>query len=503
MDGTQTPIVMRGEKLRKSFGGQTILNDASFTMRQGEVILLRGPNGSGKTTLLNMLTGNLEPDAGTLQIFGEKKAGEAFSFPQGALAALNPFNRFSPEGIAHEGLSRTWQDIRLFPSHSLRDNVALAIKHQIGERFLTALFRHRAVRAEQQGLAAQADALLGRFGLGGREGSSADMISLGQSKRVAIARSVQAGAHILLLDEPLAALDVNGINDVLGLLRDLVSEHKVTLLIVEHVFNIPRILDLATSVWTLREGKIVSEDPQQIRGEAIRESTDGVGPWLASLSTHSPIERHILPGGALLSSVRLDGAAGPEPMLAVEDLVVSRGHRPVVGRADESGRVVGLNFSIAKGCVAVLQAPNGWGKTTLLDALCGAIPPSRGRIVLNGRDVARLPIWERVRRGLCVMQSRDNAFPNLTVDESLKLARVDSVPQNVRPFLGKAISALSGGQRQKVAAACAMAGSAGRVMILDEPFSMLDMAAIEAIQAAIAANREGATLILLPAASIG
>ena len=329
------------------------------------------------------------------------------------------------------------------------------------------------------------------------------MVSLGQSKRVAIARSIQAGSHILLLDEPLAALDVNGIRDVLGLLRDMVNEHKVTLVIVEHVFNIPRILDLATTVWTLREGKIVTERPEDVRAQAVTETTDAVGPWLASISAGAQVERQVLSGGALLSSITLDGAGGGDALLSVEDLVVNRGRRPVVGRADEKGKVTGLSFKVARGTVAVLQAPNGWGKTTLLDALCGTIPPSSGRIVLKGRNVSRLPTWERVRHGMSIMQSRDNAFPNLTVDESLQLARIKGVPETVRPFLGKSISALSGGQRQKVVAACAMSGPAGRVMILDEPFNMLDMPAIDGIQSAIAQNRDGATLILLPAASSG
>mgnify|MGYP001195777005 CR=1 FL=1 len=495
-------VVMRGEGLNKSFGGQTILKDASFTMRRGEVILLRGPNGSGKTTLLNMLTGNLQPDSGTLQIFGEH-AGTAFRFPQGSIAAANPFNRFSPEGVAHEGLSRTWQDIRLFPTHTLRENVVLAIKRQLGERFLPALFRPGAVKREQARLAADADALLQRFGLAGRENSSGDMVSLGQSKRVAIARTVQAGAHIVLLDEPLAALDGKGIDDVLGMLREMVAQHGTTLLIVEHVFNIPRILDLATTVWTLKDGKIVSENPADVREEAAEQSTDVVGPWLASLADGAEVREQLLPGGARLSSIRLTPEGAGDVLLSVEDLIVRRGRRPVVGRADAQGRVQGLSFRVERGTVAVLHAPNGWGKTTLLDALSGVIPPSSGRIVLKGGAVQNLPTWERVRRGLSIMQSRDNAFPNLTVDESLALAGLATPPETVVPFLGKTVSQLSGGQRQKVAAACAMANPAGRVLLLDEPFSMLDKPAIAGIQEAIAANRDGATLILLPAPSQG
>src|SRR6185295_16083726 len=94
------------------------------------------------------------------------------------------------------------------------------------------------------------------LGLRGREISSCDKISLGQSKRVAIASSVQAGAQILFLDEPLAGLDSPGITDVIALLGQVVREQQITLVIVEHVFNIQRILDLATTVWTLEKGRV-------------------------------------------------------------------------------------------------------------------------------------------------------------------------------------------------------------------------------------------------------
>ena len=503
-DFSNAPAVMRGSNLSKSFGGQTILKDAGFELRQGEVVLLRGPNGSGKTTLLNMLTGNLQPDSGEIQIYGGETEGDAFRFPMGALANLNPFNRFSPEGIAHEGLSRTWQDIRLFPTHSLRENVVLAIKRQKGEKLFNALFRKGKVTTEQKELAAKADALLTRFGLGGRETSSADMVSLGQSKRVAIARTVQAGAHIVFLDEPLAALDAKGIDDVIRMLGDMVRDHKVTLVIVEHVFNIPRIMELATSVWTLRGGKIEIDSPEETRAAIRDEERDAIGPWLESLTSGKAVAHDILPGGAKLSSVSLvDGAEQDDVLLELDDLVVARGLRPVVGRADADGKVKGVSFKVRRGTVAVLQAPNGWGKTTLLDALSGVIRVSRGKINLHGSAVQHLPTWERIQRGMSIMQSRDNAFPNLTVDESLELAGLAQAPEAVQPFMGRSVSALSGGQRQKVVAACAMANTEGRLVILDEPFSMLDMPSIAGIQAKIAANTGGATLILLPAASQG
>ena len=114
------PVVMRASGLHKRFGGQVILDEAEFELRRGEIVLLRGPNGSGKTTLLNILTGNLEPDAGHIEIAADAALGtEDFRFPPSFLHGLNPVDHFTPERIANEGVSRTWQDIRLFPTHSL------------------------------------------------------------------------------------------------------------------------------------------------------------------------------------------------------------------------------------------------------------------------------------------------------------------------------------------------------------------------------------------------
>ena len=497
------PVVMRANGLHKRFGGQVILDEAEFELRRGEIVLLRGPNGSGKTTLLNILTGNLEPDAGNIEIAAEEALGtENFKFPPSWLAGLNPVDHFTPERIANEGVGRTWQDIRLFPTHSLRDNVVLAMKNQTGENPIAVFFKRATINKEESEWGQQADGLLSRFGLGGREASSADMISLGQSKRVAIARTVQAGARILFLDEPLAALDANGIRDIMGLLAELVKEHAVTLVIVEHVFNIPKVLDLATTVWTIDNATIRVESPDEVRKESFHNEGDALRPWLTELAgSEDAIVDVALPGGALLSHVQINPALSDQPGLDVEDLVVRRGRRPVIGRTSADGQVEGLSFSVPRGSLAVLQAPNGWGKTTFLEALSGIIPTSGGAMKLYGKAVHKMPTWTRIGEGLAVMQSRDNAFPNLSVDESLQLANVDDPPENVRPFMGRRISDLSGGERQKVAAACSLANAKDTVTILDEPFGMLDVASIPKLQAEIAANTTGATLILVPAAS--
>jgi ABC-type branched-subunit amino acid transport system ATPase component len=191
--------VLSVRNLVKRFGGQTVLNGVSVDLKEGEIVLLRGDNGAGKTTLLNILTGNLEPDQGTISVSLNSngvKTRELFKFPHTFWTNLNPFNHFTPERIAREGVGRTWQELRLFTRSSLLNNIAVATPSQLGENQLMALMRRQAVRKQENEIQEQSKVMLWKLGLEGRENSSADSISLGQSKRVAIARAVQESSYL-------------------------------------------------------------------------------------------------------------------------------------------------------------------------------------------------------------------------------------------------------------------------------------------------------------------
>ncbi len=172
-------IVLSARGLCKAFGGQVVLRDVSFDLKPGEVVLLRGENGSGKTTLLNILTGNLEPDAGELHL-SVNSAQEVFRWPRRWWQNLSPFDHFTPERIAWEGVGRVWQDIRLFSTMTVLDNVALATSKQVGENPIMALLRLGRDNKEELYTQEQAGKWLNGLGLGERLNSSCDKISLGQ-----------------------------------------------------------------------------------------------------------------------------------------------------------------------------------------------------------------------------------------------------------------------------------------------------------------------------------
>lgn len=472
-------VILRTREVNKAFGGLRVLNSVSLELHRGEVILLRGDNGSGKTTLLNILTGNLKPDSGLIELSIDR-VNKRFAFPRAWWRELNAFDPFSPERMANDGIGRTWQDIRLFSTQNILDNIAVASPKQLGENPIWTVLRPSKVHhQEETNLRAVRD-VLQSLGLDNRATSSADRISLGQAKRVAIARAVRAGAKILLLDEPLAGLDNQGIRQVLSLLKELVENYQITLVIVEHVFHFPRLLKIVNTVWTLGMGQLMVQTPSEVRAEFARTAGDGLRNWMASLAGGTEIADRQLNSGAVLSSFVPRGLHRGKPLLEVENLVVCRGGRLVIGQ-DQDGQIEGLSFVIHEGEIAVLHAPNGWGKTTLLEALTGLLKISSGTIKLKGRRIESMAPWNRAELGMSMLQARNQIFSNLTVAETLRLTGVNRIPKELEPNLRRKMSSLSGGQKQRVAIACAVETGRDTVLLLDEPFSALDANTIKII----------------------
>jgi branched-chain amino acid transport system ATP-binding protein len=500
---TDSTTLLHVKELRKSFGGQVILNGVDVDLREGEVVLLSGENGSGKTTLLNILTGNLEPDSGVVR-YGLDGSNRTYRFPRRWWQEMNPWDHYRPEFVSREGIGRTWQDIRLFSKLTLQDNIDIAIPSQPGENPLRALFSLGQNSTFSPHNNSDALTMLDRLGLTGREKSSADMVSLGQSKRVAIARAVVAGARVLFLDEPLAGLDRQGIKDVLSLLESLVRERNFTLVIVEHIFNQHHLHGFVTTEWFLKSGKIEvckSRDSKANRytslGNGAASQHGGRPEWVSLLTgDDTEVTDELLPRGALLTRARRRGYSQQtaKPVLEISQLTVKRGHRIVIG-LDDQGDEVGFNLTLFEGEAAVLQAPNGWGKSTLYAAIAGLLPIAQGKIHLRGRDLTGLPVWERFRLGLSVLPSTLHTFPRLTVKESLRLAGDTNMTEALSNFADRPISSLSGGQKQRVALASMRSGD---LNIYDEPLTGLDRPDPFIERCLLDASSGGTSFVLMP-----
>jgi ABC-type branched-subunit amino acid transport system ATPase component len=477
----EQPVLVRFRGLQKSFGGQTVLNSISGEIRHGEVILLRGENGSGKTTLLNILTGCLEPDCGTIEFcpHGEYKE-EAFRFPRAWHQELNPFKHFSPERVSRLGVGRTWQDVRLFRSLDLADNIATA-STESNDSPWAALFRHRHNHEMSQKNRLTASNKLEALGLIGRNESSADKISLGQSKRVAIARALQANARILFLDEPMAGLDANGIKDVIEQLTTLVVNRLLTLVIVEHVTNWAVLKPLVTNEWTIINGSIHKNLPHET------DVSNSVGQLLVPVTKSKPTQTKVTPK-VKQTSYRQIGATDQNEGLHVERLCVSRKDRLVL-----SNWCLRLDI----GTISLLEADNGSGKTTLIEALAGIVTSASGTIYLNGVALGNSPVWTRTTKfGVRMVSSGPGLFDSLTISECVRLCRINTTSSASHG--NRRIDALSGGERRMLC--LSLIPSEGSLYIYDEPFQALDSLRIQEAVRIILAHKAPMTLITSPTA---
>lgn len=496
-------VLLRVEGLKKAFGGRDVLNGLNLELRQGEVVLLCGENGSGKTTLLNILTGNMEPDAGTIHYTADSTS-RSYRFPRSWWQKLNPFDHFTPEFVTREGVGRTWQDVRLFGTQTLRDNIAVAEPGHPGENPVLSLFaRHLSFRREIE-LNRRSDALLTHLGLAGRGASSADKISLGQTKRVAIARAIAAGAQILFLDEPLAGLDRQGISSILELLETLVHEQRGTLVIVEHIFNQLHLHGLVTTNWLLEDGVIrrVERNGGKDNSEhLVSAESQGVSiqrpMWFGLLAGDgAEVVDQPQPRGALITRIRRPGIIKipPKPVLEIRDLVVRRGSRVIIG-IDAQDNQTGFSLVVNEGETVILQAPNGWGKSTLFAALCGLIQPVAGSIKIGGATADKLSTWERIHLGLRALPSDHNVFTNLLAEDVLRLSGNTKAIKDISLFAKRTCGSLSGGERQQVALASIPPGLIG---LYDEPFAALDNENVHKFHVLGTSGAPSAQLILLP-----
>lgn len=459
--------------LHKRLGSTEVLRGVSLEVFPGTLSLLTGGNGAGKTTLLDILTGYVSQDAGVLTVLGHRiKPSVARIFSTSRAA------RFARWGVV-----RTWQDSRLFETRTLIDNIAVATPDQLGECPLAAVVRPIAVGREQDRIKRCCVEMLDTFGLVGRGMSSADRVSLGQARRVAILRAVQTGSRVILMDEPLAGLDADGKASVLELIETLRRDRGVAFVVVEHMSNTSAILPLQPRRLTLESGRLVT-------GTTSGEDAPVSGEWLARALSSGRIEMHDLPRGARLW-ISGSGERG-EPLLEVREIALRRGNREVF-----NARTGTISFTLHANEVGVLEAPNGWGKTTLCDALAGVVGVAAGKVRINGTDTTHARTHMRVRNGLRYVRATTDQFGSLSVAESLGLSGMWQTSEHWRPFARRRVATLSGGERRRLALACASFGNPV-VEIFDEPFSALDTSGVSEYVASFSPRKSRTRLIAMP-----
>lgn len=235
------------DKITKRFGGLTAVNTVDFKLESGTIASIIGPNGAGKTTLFNVITGIYTPEEGAVSFDGKKVAGRR------------------PDQITALGMSRTFQNIRLFQNMSVIENVMVGAHTRLAVTAWGAILRTKAFREAERNARADARRWLRYVELPlGIGDQIAKNLPYGQQRRVEIARALAARPKLILLDEPTAGMNPQETEDATRLFRKLRDDLGVTVLLIEHDMKV--IMDLSERISVLDYGQKIAEGtPAEVR----------------------------------------------------------------------------------------------------------------------------------------------------------------------------------------------------------------------------------------------
>ncbi len=246
-----------------SFQGLVAVNGVSLDVEPRTIVGIIGPNGAGKTTFFNMLTGFYRPTAGEIWFEGKRIDGK-------------PLHR-----IARAGISRTFQNIRLFANMTAIENVLVGAHLHIGTNVLTAIVRPPATSRGERAAVETAVELLRFVGLAGRENELARNLAYGEQRRLEIARALAVRPRLLLLDEPTAGMNAGESLSMVRLIRELRDDLKMTIILIEHQMRV--VMGVCEYITVLDHGEKISEGrPEQVQRDArVIEAYLGTGRLLS------------------------------------------------------------------------------------------------------------------------------------------------------------------------------------------------------------------------------
>ena len=433
--------MLAARNIAKSYGSTHALKGVNFDIHRGKVTTLFGETGAGKSTLMKILSGVVTPTSGSIELDGELVA-------------------FSSAADARDrGISIIHQELSLAPNLSVRDNIFMG-RELRGPTGIDFAEEARQARALMRDLEEAIDPL-----------TLVEELRLGQQQIVEIARALSVDSRILIMDEPTSALSAVEVEVLVKVIRDLTSRGVSIVYISHHLEEALQITDFAV---VLRDGAIA----------ATAEARDIDLEWIV---------RNMVGENFDLGSPPTGYAFG-EIALSVEDVSVA-------GSAGSNASVVDhLSLDVRAGEIVCIYGLMGAGRTELLECVAGRVPGTGGRVLLEGRDVSRFSIAERIEQGLVLVpedRQRDGLVQTMCVGENLSLPSIGAlarrlvlsrprersmVDESIRSVRiktaggGAAIGSLSGGNQQKVVIG-KMLTTNPRVILLDEPSRGIDIGA--------------------------
>ena len=238
--------VLIAQKVTKRFGGLEALRAVDLEVKEQGIQSIIGPNGAGKTTFFNCITGFYNPEEGDILLEGRSIIG------------------LSPDRVTRLGISRTYQNIRLFKNMTAVENILVGMHPHLKSGIIGSILRPKSTRQEEKEAVAEARRLLRFLNLGGKGDLLAINLPYGDQRRLEIARALATKPKLLLLDEPTAGMNPSETQDVMYLIHRLRDELGITILLIEHQMRV--VMGISELITVLDYGaKIAEGTPKEIQ----------------------------------------------------------------------------------------------------------------------------------------------------------------------------------------------------------------------------------------------
>ena len=519
--------------LSKSFQGLQAVADVNMDLASGQVIGIIGPNGSGKSTTINLICGFLKPDSGQISLRGRTVTG---------LPATD---------MAEQGVSRTFQNGRVFPAMSVEENVAVGFHRRLEARrpfrrlekwpilrwipLLTQTWltlvpgpacRREAV-VERKAVQSEIDRFSER--LEEHRTQAAYTLSYANRRRTEIARAHVSSPDILVLDEPTAGMNQSETAEVLQQLLELKAQGQ-TMLLVEHKIDL--IEALCDQVIAMDGGRIiasglprqVSADPRVITAYLGDRRPRNDAPMngqadvlarqnaLAPVTAAEPIDGQDPDSTGTRLRAKAEAsddegkptAEGERTLLSLDGVDVSYGPVKALDH---------VSLRIPQGGIVSLLGGNASGKSTTMKTILGLLAPKEGTIRLDGQEITHTPTKDRVRSGIASVPEARRVFAAMSVEENLRMGaytqgKRNQIEQDLDAIYerfprlaerrGQQAGTLSGGEQQMLAFGRALM-SHPRLICMDEPTMGLSPKLVDQVLEQIASLRDqlGISILLV------